>query len=95
MDLFSFDSEFGHKVLSIIQNYNHEKYWRRRSVLVNPQNKTPFLLKLYYLWYIKKKDAFHHCSFGTNMNSGAYFSTPPPFISWTGGNNCRSRYYCW
>ena len=22
-------------------------------------------------------DARHHCSFGTNLNSGAYFATPP------------------
>ncbi len=25
----------------------------------------------------KKTDAYHNCSFGTNLNSGAFFTTPP------------------
>lgn len=62
---------------SIIQLYNHDKYWKRRSIVVNPHNSTPILIKLYYLWYIKRCDAFNNCSFGTNLNSGAYFTSPP------------------
>ena len=85
MDLFSFDSEIGHRILSLIQNYNHDKYWKRRSIVVDSNNKTPFLIKLYFLWYIKRKDAYHHCSFGTNMNSGAQFSTPPHLYHGPGG----------
>lgn len=49
--LFSFDSEIGHKILSYVQHYNHEKYWRRRSIVVNPTNKIPFLIKLYSVVY--------------------------------------------
>ena len=57
--------------------YNHRKYWKRRSDVVNPHSKKPWLLRLYYLWWIKRIDAKHHCSFGTNLNAGASFSSPP------------------
>ncbi|WP_044137431.1 serine O-acetyltransferase [Bacteroides oleiciplenus] len=77
MKPFSFHHKFGRVFLSWIQHYNHKKYWKRRAVVVNPQNKTNLLLKLYYLYYIKKTDAYHNCSFGTNLNAGAFFATPP------------------
>lgn len=64
-------------VLSLIQGYNHEKYWHRRAIVIDPHSKTPLLLKLYYLYYIKRKDAKLHCSFGTGLNCGAQFDTPP------------------
>lgn len=32
---------------------------------------------MYYLYYIKKTDAYHHCSFGTNLNAGTIFDSPP------------------
>lgn len=73
----SFNSRIGRRILSWIQHYNHSKYWHRRSVVTNPSDKTNVLIKLYYLYYIKKTDAYHNCSFGTNLNSGSYFSTPP------------------
>ena len=63
--------------LSLIKGYNHEKYWRRRSKVVNSHSKTPMIIKLYYLLYIKRKDAKLHCSFGTGLNYGAQFATPP------------------
>ena len=77
MNPFSFQHKFGHIILSWIQHYNHEKYWKRRAVVVNSQDKANLLLKLYYLYYIKKTDAYHNCSFGTNLNAGAFFVTPP------------------
>lgn len=64
-------------LLNFIHGYNHKKYWRRRSIVIDPKARTPLLLKLYYLFWIKRVDARHHCSFGTNLNSGAYFATPP------------------
>lgn len=88
MRTFSFDSVFGRKILSVIQNYNHEKYWRRRKTLTDYTNKKPLLLKLYYLWYIKRTDAYHKCSFGTNLNLGAKFITPPHITPWPQWNNC-------
>lgn len=64
--------------MSIIQGYNHEKYWHRREIVVDPA-KGNFLLKLIYLFYIKRVDARHHCSFGTNLNIGNSYVTPPNF----------------
>lgn len=64
-------------LLNWIHGYNHRKYWKRRSDVVNPLSKKPWLLRLYYLWWIKRIDAKHHCSFGTNLNAGASFSSPP------------------
>lgn len=75
--IFSFNNKGGRYLLSIIQRYNHKKYWKRRGIVVDPYNKTPFLIKLYFLYYIKKTDSYHHCSFGTNMNAGAIFDSPP------------------
>jgi hypothetical protein len=40
---------FGLKVMSIIRGYDHDKYWKRRSVVIDPDNKSNILLKLYYL----------------------------------------------
>lgn len=77
MKPFSFQYKLGRVLLSWIQHYNHEKYWKRRDIVINPNDKTYLLLKLYYLYYIKRTDAYHNCSFGTNLNSGAYFATPP------------------
>lgn len=74
---FSFNNKAGKIILAYIQNYNHSKYWRRREIVINPANKTNVLLKLYYLYYLKKIDAFHNCSFGTNLNSGTVFKSPP------------------
>jgi len=77
MKPFSFQHKLGRVLLSWIQHYNHERYWKRRDIVINPNDKTYLLLKLYYLYYIKRTDAYHNCSFGTNLNSGAYFATPP------------------
>ena len=45
--------------------------------MINPHSKVPLLLKLYYLFYIKRKDSKLHCSFGTGFGYGAQFATPP------------------
>ncbi|MDE6157163.1 MAG: hypothetical protein K2F78_03345, partial [Muribaculaceae bacterium] len=77
MKTFSPDSKLGLKLMSVIRHYDHEKYWKRRSMVVDPNAKCCLLRKIYYLYYIKKCDAYNNCSFGTNLNSGAVFATPP------------------
>jgi len=77
MNPFSFDNRFGLRVLSYIQGYNHKKYWKRRDIVTSPDCRTPLLIKLYYLFWIKRIDSRKLCSFGTNLNSGAKFKTPP------------------
>lgn len=71
------DYKLGKWIQGIVQHYNHDKYWRRRNVVINPIDKTNIFIKLYYLWYIKRCDAFNNCSFGTDLNSGARFAEPP------------------
>lgn len=60
-----------------IQHYDPEKYWKRRALVVDPQAKIPLWLKYYYLYYIKKCDAFNNASLATYINEGAQFSEPP------------------
>lgn len=60
-----------------VKGWNPDKYWRRREKVINPQYKN-MLWKLYCLYYIKRMDAKHHCSFGTEWNRGAI--VPPPHL---------------
>ncbi len=71
-------------ILQRIQKYNHKSYWKKREYIINP-NKKNKPKKLIFLLKIKKIDAFHHCSFGTNINSGAKFETPPVLPHGPGG----------
>jgi len=64
-------------VLGWIQHYNPESYWRMRQEVVNPESKKCLLLRLWYLYRIKRSDAFNNASMGTNLNGGAQFATPP------------------
>lgn len=64
-------------IMGIVQHYNPNKYWSRREIVVNPNNKTPKLIKLIYLFYIKKCDAFNNASMGTDLNQGAIFKSRP------------------
>lgn len=59
-----------------IQHYNPNKYWKYREKVINRNYKNK-ILKYYYLYKIKKSDAFNNASMGTNINVGAFFKTPP------------------
>jgi serine acetyltransferase len=48
-----------------------------RQCVVLPTNKKSKFIKLWYLYKIKKMDAFNNSSFGTDLNQGALFHTPP------------------
>lgn len=77
MKPFSTNSVVGKFILSVIQKYNHKKYWHRRGIVVDPSSRVPTIIKLWYLLYIKRVDSYHGSSFGINLNSGAHFSAPP------------------
>ena len=68
------------KIISMIQHYDHDKYWKMRAEVVNPESKKSRLIKLYYLLRIKRMDAYHNASMGTDLDSGASFETPPNFV---------------
>lgn len=61
---------------SAIQMYDHQKYWKYRSIVTDPTRGTK-LGDLYRLWYIKRADAFNNASMGTHRNFGAVFAEPP------------------
>lgn len=44
------------------QKYHHKKYWDRRQKVIDKECKCPILLKLFYLYKIKKSDAFNNSS---------------------------------
>lgn len=48
-----------------------------RNEVVNPESKKCILVRLWYLYRIKRADAFNNASMGTNLISGAYFATKP------------------
>lgn len=68
-------NKFTRWILSLIQGYSHEKYWRRREAVVS--GKGPFLCRCYYLFWIKRIDVKHLSSFGTDWKKGASFKAPP------------------
>ena len=64
-------------VLGLIQHYNADSYWNMRQEVVNPESKKSTLIRLLYLYRIKRSDAFNNASMGTNLNSGAQFASRP------------------
>lgn len=76
--------------MSFINHYDHDKYWRRREVVVNSEIKVSKFKRLYFLFYIKKVDSYWHCTFGTNYLSGSKFITPPTL--WHGPNGIIMGY---
>lgn len=60
-----------------VYKYDKDKYWRRREHVINPKSKLNPIIKFWYLYSIKKSDAYNNSSFGTNLNNGAQFASPP------------------
>ena len=63
---------------SLVQHYNHDRYWRYRAVVIDPE-KGSKLGDMFRLLYIKRCDAYNNASMGTHRNFGAQFATPPHF----------------
>ena len=84
------DNKLIQKFMSFINHYDHDKYWRRREVVVNPNIKASKLKRLYYLYYVKKVDSYWHCSFGTGYMTGSQFLAPPTL--WHGPNGIIMGY---
>lgn len=64
-------------LLGWIHHYNHNKYWKMRQEVINPNSKKSIITRLWYLYRIKRSDAFNNATMGTDLNSGAIFATPP------------------
>lgn len=65
-----------HFLRGIVQRYNHKKYWKYRSIVVD-STKGSKIGDLFRLYYIKRADAFNNASMGTHRNYGAVFAEPP------------------
>lgn len=63
-------------MMNIVQHYNHNKYWKMREYVISDKFSNK-LLKYYYLYRIKKIDAFNSASMGTHIGKGATFKTKP------------------
>lgn len=74
------NNRFVRIVLNSIQHYNHKKYWKMRSEVVNPKSKLPKGIRIYYLFRIKRMDAFNNASMGTDLGTGAHFAEPPRLV---------------
>lgn len=61
---------------SMIQHYDHEKYWRYRAIVTDPERGSR-LGDMFRLFYIKRADAFNNASMGTHRNFGAKFAEAP------------------
>ena len=61
-----------------VQKYNHEKYWKMRERAVNYHG--GFLEKLICTWYlyrVKRMDAFHNATTAAHLGFGAQFKGVP------------------
>ena len=63
------------KAMGIVQHYDEKRYWKMREKVI----KNKGLISLWYLYRIKRMDAFNNASLGTNIGFGADFAGIPRF----------------
>jgi serine acetyltransferase len=64
-------------VFNKVMHYNPKKYWQMRNIVTDPNARLPKIIKLYYLFKIKRMEAFNNASLGTYLNRGANFKGVP------------------
>lgn len=57
--------------------YDELKYWKRREKIMSRNSRTPKIVKLLYLIYLRKADAFNCAAIATGLRGGAHFSESP------------------
>lgn len=63
------------KMRHLVQCYNHDWYWKTREKILH--GNYPKILKLWWLFRIKRSDVFNNASTGIFLGYGAEFITPP------------------
>lgn len=58
-----------------VMGWNPQKYFARRDKVIRREGN--ILLRLYYLFWVKRTDARKGCSFGTLWGRGATFASLP------------------
>lgn len=64
-------------ISNLIYHYNHEKFWKDRSIIIDNNNKCPQFIKALLLLRVKRSEAFSNAYFGTTIGGGAKFLSPP------------------
>lgn len=64
-------------VMHHIQHYNPDTYWKMRNVVISSGGVLHKIKQYFYLFRIKRMDAFNNASMGTDIGFGAHFETPP------------------
>lgn len=70
-------SSFQRIIRSCLQHYNEKKYWSRRNRVVSANCNLPKIIKYYYLYYIKRCDAFNNATTGAHIGFGVTFKSTP------------------
>lgn len=60
-----------------VSRFDYDKYWKMREYVISHQKRIN-IKALYYLYRVKKTDAFHNASLGTHLgfNSARFASRP-------------------
>ncbi len=58
-----------------LSHYNHKKYWKMKEKLCD--SKTNTILRYYYLYQLKKSDAFNCATLGHRINGGSRWKGIP------------------
>lgn len=64
-------------MMGITQHYNHKRYWKMRTDIVN--SKGLLVYRVLCLYFIKRMDAFNGASLGTHIDKSATFLSTPNF----------------
>lgn len=80
MEPLDYKNKYVKWMIGIVQHYDPVKYWKMREYVISSKH-TGFgkLKAFYYLYKIKKMDAFNNSSMGTNIGFGAHFDGIPKF----------------
>lgn len=73
---------FEKMVRNYVQHYNAETYWKIRKRVITEYENANIIKKLvlyYFLYKIKRMDAFNGASMGTHLGYGAVFDDIPSF----------------
>lgn len=65
------------KIYALVNHYDEPVYWRTRAKVIDPENKTLKLIKLLWLYRLKRMEAFNGASLGTYINYGSIFASTP------------------
>ena len=70
-------NDFIMRIRSLVQHYDHKKYWRWRNKITNGKGNK--LSRVILLYKIKRMDSKNCATLGTHLEKSEFFDTPPNF----------------